>query len=78
MAKNTGPTASFADRQREARRAIRVQLLPGFCRITAKRCAVRITRTALLSDQFGHLVWPGFAPCAFSQVNTANCRIFAD
>ena len=40
------------------------------------RC--EITRTALLSDQFGHLVWPGFAPCGFSQVNTANCRIFAD
>jgi hypothetical protein len=36
-----------------------------------------ITRTALISAQNGHLVWPGFAPCGFSHVGTAKLRTFA-
>ena len=31
-----------------------------------------ISRTALMSAQNGHLVWPGFAPCGFSHVGTAK------
>ena len=44
------------------------------------RCSKRgagITRTALISAQNGHLVWPGFAPCGFSHVGTAKLRTFA-
>jgi hypothetical protein len=44
------------------------------------RCSKRgagITRTASISAQNGHFVWPGFAPCGFSQVGTAKLRTFA-
>ena len=41
-------------------------------------CAVRESPTPLWisAAQNGHFVWPGFAPCGFSHVATANCRTF--
>ena len=48
-----------------------------FAMIAQSKRGAGISRTALMSAQNGHLVWPGFAPCGFSHVGTAKLRTFA-